>query len=143
MKLVVDSNVLFTFFWKNSIFHEIQNTIVMELYSPEYALEEINKYSSDIIKKANISKKEFKNLKTKLISKVTFMPLGDYSGFIKKIEDMIKGSSEDEKNEILKDIDFITLAYKLNLPIWSNDKLLKKQQIIEIFSTEEIIKLIS
>jgi len=43
MRLVVDSNVLFTFFWKNFVFRNILDKSV-ELFSPEYALEEINKY---------------------------------------------------------------------------------------------------
>ena len=141
MRLVVDSNVLFTSFWKDSIFHELKGSIVSELYSPEFALEEINRYSLHILKKAKLSRKEFNSLKVELASKVIFVPFKEYSLFIKKIKDSIKEFSEDEKKEILNDIDFLALAYKLKLPIWSNDKLLKKQKIIDILSIEDIIKL--
>jgi predicted nucleic acid-binding protein len=55
MKLVVDSNVLFTFFWKNSISREIFLNQNLKLYSPEYCLEEIEKYANVIRKKTKIS----------------------------------------------------------------------------------------
>ena len=54
MKLVVDSNVLFTFFWKGSVFKNFLDTPI-QLFSPEYALEEINKYSLEIMKKTSLS----------------------------------------------------------------------------------------
>jgi len=103
IRLVVDSNSLFTFFWKNSVFNELCNQNLLELYSPEYSLEEIKKYSSEII---------------------------------------IKKLPEAERLDLMKDIDFLALSLKLNIPLWSNDKLLKRQQAVEILTTEEIIKII-
>ena len=38
------------------------------------------------------------------------------------------------------DIDFFALALKLDCPIWSNDKLLKKQARIKVFSTADLIQ---
>ena len=39
-----------------------------------------------------------------------------------------------------KDTSYFALALKLNCPIWSNDKKLKEQNKIKIYSTEEIVK---
>ena len=39
----------------------------------------------------------------------------------------------------LKDAPYIALALKLNCPIWSQDKALKKQSVVKIYSTEELI----
>ncbi|MBS3095717.1 hypothetical protein J4231_03480, partial [Candidatus Woesearchaeota archaeon] len=38
------------------------------------------------------------------------------------------------------DLDFFALALKLDLPIWSNDNLLKKQNTLNVFSTLDLLK---
>jgi predicted nucleic acid-binding protein len=37
------------------------------------------------------------------------------------------------------DIDFTALALKLDCPLWSNDKELKQQTVVKVFSTSELI----
>ncbi|MBI5797595.1 hypothetical protein HZA98_01685 [Candidatus Woesearchaeota archaeon] len=32
------------------------------------------------------------------------------------------------------------MALKLNFPIWTNDKLLKQQRVVKIYSTSELLK---
>ncbi|MBI2671393.1 hypothetical protein HYX16_00495 [Candidatus Woesearchaeota archaeon] len=142
MRLVVDSNILFTFFWKNSAFNKLSLKQELNLFSPFYALTEINKYSQEIIKKAKISEKEFKILKDELANNIEFISIKEYSLFIKQAQNLIKDLTEYEKNELLNDLDFFALALKLNCPIWSNDKLLKKQDKISVLNTKEIISLI-
>ncbi len=48
-----------------------------------------------------------------------------------------------EKQEFYEDIDFIALALKENCPLWSNDKLLKKQIRVKIINTNEIEQIFS
>ena len=142
MRFVADSNILFTFFWKNSVFNKLSEKQELNLYSPEYALEEISKYAYDIMQKAKITKNEFKNKREKLTRIIQFVSLNEYSELLKKMHDIIKNLPQDEYDELTKDIDFLALALKLNCPIWSNDKLLKKQNFINVLSTKEIISLI-
>ena len=142
MRFVTDSNILFTFFWKNSVFNKLSEKQELNLYSPEYALEEISKYAYDIMQKAKITKNEFKNKREKLTRIIQFVSLNEYSELLKKMHDLIKNLPQDEYDELTKDIDFLALALKLNCPIWSNDKLLKKQNFINVLSTKEIISLI-
>ena len=141
MKLVVDSNVLFTFFWEGSVFKNFVNTPV-QLFSPEYALEEINKYSLELMKKTSLSKERFKKLKQELALKVEFISLKEYSPLFHKALTIVSKSPKNEYEEFVKDIDFSALALMLSCPIWSNDKLLKKQSKVSIFNTKEIIELI-
>lgn len=131
MKLVTDTNVLMPFFWKNSKTRKIIIGNGFELIAPEFALEEINKYKKEIMKKAGISEEEFKNLRIDLAVYVNFLSIKKYKKFLKKSLDI----SPDEK-----DIDFFAVALKFKCPLWSNDKDLKKQNEIKIYSTEEIIK---
>ena len=49
---------------------------------------------------------------------------------------------QEEVNQIdPKDIDYVALAYKLNCPLWTNDKKLKKLQCIKVLSTEDLLKI--
>jgi predicted nucleic acid-binding protein len=133
MKFVVDTNVLMTYFWKNS---QTRNILIsnrdLELIAPEFALEEINKYKKEIIKKAKISEEEFNVSRIDLAIFVQFIPLLKYQNFLKNALEISPDSN---------DVDFIALALKLKCPLWSNDKKLKTQRVVEVYSTEDAFKL--
>ena len=138
MKLVVDTNVLFAFFWKNSPVREIIKEEMVELYSPELALRELKKYSSDIQRKAGISATLFEMGLKKLSSYVKFVPLEEYETLIPTAKSLAKEFSEPKFEEFLKDIDFIALALKLDVSILSEDKLLKQQTRVEVLTKSEL-----
>lgn len=48
MKIIVDTNILFSFFWQESLTRKLLITSNLELISSEIALEEIEKYSQEI-----------------------------------------------------------------------------------------------
>ena len=64
---------------------------------------------------------------------ITIIPQEEYSKFIKEAE-MI---SPDE-NDVL----YFALALKLKCGLWSNDKRLKEQNKVIIYSTSEFMKII-
>lgn len=137
MRIILDSNILFTYFWENSCFREILRNPDLEFFSPQYALKEIAKYSDMIIKKTNISQAKYRELKAELIDKVCFVSLDDYK---REIVKLAKGIDIDD--EIVDDLDFLALAFALKCPLWSNDKHLKSQELVTVLSTEEIVTLI-
>ena len=131
MELVVDSNILFTYFWKNSITRKLLMKMNLRLFSPEFALEEINKYKKEIIKKTKIKEKHFYDLKKDLAIAIEFLPLEEYKKFLKNAFKISPNPN---------DCDFFALALKLKLPIWSNDSLLKNQNKIKVFSTSDLLQ---
>ena len=131
MKLVVDTNVLIAYFWKNSETRKIiASEKDLELMAPEFALEEINKYKKEIIKKAKISEEDFKISRIDLAISIKFFKLEAYGNFLKRAFE-----TSPDKN----DIDFFALALKLNCPLWSNDKKLKEQDKIKVYASHELI----
>ena len=130
MELVVDTNILYTYFWERSLARRFLMKMDLELFSPEFALEEINSNESDILKKTGLSKKEFDDARSNLAIAVEFIPLGEYKKFLKPA---LKFSPDPN------DVDFLALAMKLKLPLWSNDSLLKKQIKVRIFSTLDLL----
>lgn len=139
MILVIDTNILFTFFWKKSVSKELFHKHV--LYAPQQALLELEKYSAEIQTKAMLSPNEFNALKKVLTTIVTFIPVKHYRECFSHAQLLSYGLSPEDTTEFFSDLDFFALAVKLNMPIWSNDKLFKKQTKILIFNTEEIIEL--
>jgi len=134
MKVVVNTNILFTFFWKNSTTREIIRQRKLVLLSPMFAKEELRKYSLEIQEKTRCSQKEFEEILAELATTVLFVPLQEYVHLLKRA-----ATISPDKN----DIDFVALAIAHNCPLWTNDHKLKEQIIeIEVCTTEEIIKLI-
>ena len=113
----------------------------IQLYTPEYALEEIDKYREEIRRKTKITQEEFKEIRKELKIRIDFIALGEYQDFLKEIK-LTKEITQRENEEILNDIDFLALAIKFNYPLWSNDHLLKKQKQVAIITTKEIIEIL-
>ena len=132
-----------SFFWKSSVFNKLLVKQDLELISPEYAIEEINKHSQEIMNKANLYTNEFKRLIRELAIRVEFIPLEEYASFLKQAKSIIEKMPTENHIELLNDADFIALTLKLNCPIWSNDKMLKNLPSINVFSTKEIILLLN
>ncbi len=130
MELVVDTNIMFSFFWKKSLTRKLLMDEKLILFSPEFSLEEIKKYEKEIIQKTNITKKEFNEIRRELAIAINFIPINEYKNFFKKAIVF----SPDKK-----DIDFFALAIKLKIPLWSNDSQLKKQNYLIVYNTKEIL----
>lgn len=131
MKLVVDSNVLFTFFWEKSTSRELFLRQDLELFSPELAIHEIDKYAQDIMRKAKLSKSEFERTKGELKVLIGIIPLEEYSSFLERARHICPYPN---------DVDFVALALKLNCPVWSNDKELHGK-VFRVWGTREVINL--
>jgi len=131
MKLVVDSNVLFTFFWEKSTSRELFLKQDLELFSPELAIHEIDKYAQDIMRKAKLSRSEFEKIKGELEVLIEIIPLEEYSSFLERARRICPDPN---------DVDFVALALKLKCPIWSNDKELRGKDF-RVWNTREVIVL--
>lgn len=143
MRFVVDSNVLFTFFWKKSVLEGVLSMEEVELFSPEFAFEEIKKHSSEMMKKTGLEKTVFLERKKELTEKVKFIPVDGYSDLFKQAISLAKLFSKEQKAEFLDDLDFFTLALKLGCPIWTNDRLFKRQSEVSVLSTKEMVEILS
>lgn len=132
MKIVVDTNILFSFFWQESLTRKLLITSNFELISPEIALEEIEKYANEICRRLKITEKEFRERLKKLKEIVKFTSKREYSQFLKEAEKISMDKADTE---------FFALCLRHLCFLWSNDSILKKQEKIKVLSTEEIIEL--
>lgn len=133
MKLVVDTNILFSFFWKDSVTKKFIINSGVELISPVTALDELKKYKNDIIKKSKVTNKEFDLILEEIKVYVQFVKKEEYLEHINSAKEI----SPDEK-----DADFLALCKRYSCCLWSNDDILKNQNEIEILSIKDVLELI-
>ena len=129
--LVIDANILFSALIKNSTTARIIFEEEIKLYTSEFIINEFFKYQNLILRKTSRTNEEFIQVMYMLKDLVTVIPKEEYSEFMEKAEKI----SPDEK-----DILYFALALKLKCGIWSNDRKLKTQNKIKIYSTEELLE---
>lgn len=131
MDLVVDANVIIAalisptghtadFFFSDQL----------SLYTPESLLEEVQKYKLLLLSKTGLSEEDWNKELLLLSNRIKFFPWSDLADFLSKAEEL----SPDPKDAV-----YFALALKLNCSIWSNDKLLKKQDSVRVISTSELL----
>jgi len=131
MRLVADTNILFSFFNEKSKAREYATLLSLELYSPKFALDELAKHKAEILKKFSLSDMQFSLILKLLQCVVNFVNIEEYKQHLPKARDV----SPDPD-----DIDFFALTFKLGCDMWSNDSKLKKQPYVEVFSTKDLVE---
>lgn len=104
----------------------------LHLFAPEFIFEEFNKYKDLITKKTGRSENEFIKLIEILKKRIKTIPNEETEKFIGRAKEICPDK---------KDVDYFAIAMKLNCALWSNDKELKNQNIIPVYSTSELLKL--
>src|SRR3990172_9856332 len=120
MKLVIDSNIIFSALSKNSTTRNIILSDAFDLNAPEYIFSEITKHKELLLRKSRLDERDFDAL---LLLLQKHIHLDSYEKYDKKMT---------VAEDILKDIDitdspFLALALALNCSIWSNDGHFKQQ----------------
>ena len=133
MKLVLDANILFAALIKKSITTELLFNPALELYSCDYIIEEFFKYEELLNKKCHHSRENFIQILHSLKSVINVVKEEEYSDFISSATKI----TPDENDRM-----YFALSLKLKCPIWSNDKRLKNQDKVKIYSTGEIINIL-
>lgn len=135
MELVIDTNVLFSFFKSDSTTRKIMSDTSLKLFAPKETFTELLKYKKEICNKSNITEKEFKKTIINISSIVKIVPK---SKFAKSYEEAKNVLSDDSKD----DAPFVGLALYLGILLWSNDSALKKQSKVKVFSTYDLMKIL-
>ena len=135
MKLVVDKNVLFSFFKKESKTRRlIVNFEILELVTPSFCIDELNEHKELIREKSRLSDSEFEEVLDDLLIFAKAFSLSEYKDFLSDAKTL----SPDPD-----DIDLFALALKLDCPIWAQEKAFKKQPRVKVFSTSDLISFLS
>ena len=136
MELVVDANILVAGFIRNATTRELLLDGRLTLWAPEYALLETERIllAPRIQRKlGKLSPEQIKLALAATTSSVQVLPEPAYRIRLSEAENLAPDPA---------DAPYLAVALHLNLPLWSNDALLKKQRRVPVYSTEELLELL-
>ena len=102
-----------------------------KIIAPEFIIYEFNKHREECFKKSGLSREEFEERKKEAFEKINFIKTDKF----KKHFAHSKEFSPDEN-----DIPYFALAIEEKCAIWSNDRELKNQSQIKVFTTQDLIE---
>ena len=133
MLLLVDANILISMLISRGLKQKLFFSKDIESKSPDRILFEIGKHWKELADKSGLSEKDLELEFTAIRLQLTTFSLNNFSNLLKK------GT---ETSPDPDDSEYFALALKLNCPIWSEDKELKKQDKVRVFNTKELSDLI-
>lgn len=131
MNIVIDANVLISSLIKNGKSTDILLNFSCNPFIPEFIFTEFEKHKTEVLEKTHRTSQEFWSIFTKIKEIATIVPKEDFEEYLEEAEEFCPDPD---------DVMYFALALKLKCPIWSNDKKLKEQDKIKIYSTEDLIE---
>ena len=133
--LVVEANVIFAALIKkldNFKLISLLPKLGIKLHSPEFVFEEIMEREERLLKFSGLNVSELRFLIGKLFKSIKSVSKSEYESFLAEAKDILPGHPKDSA--------YFALALKLNIPLWSNEKLHKKQFKVKVYSTSELLR---
>lgn len=134
MKIVIDANIIIAMLIKPGKPIEVFFNEELEIFAPGLLFIELENNKEEIIEKSKLNKEEIDELFSVLKKKIKIIPEREYFKRKKEAEEICPDP---------KDIVYFALALYLKAAIWSNEKVLKEQQKIQVYATHEIMKLLN
>ena len=131
MKVTVDANVLFSCLIKDGVTRHVWFSPSINLYAPEFLVDEFKKYGPLLLKKYGGGQENFTALSEKILGIVEFTQDKDLAPFLPAASSLLQDK---------KDVLYLACALREDTIIWSNDKGFKKQRRIEVKNTAEMVE---
>ena len=137
MQLVVDANILLAGFSKSATTRELLLDPRLQLFAPEHLLIETIRHvehNTSLKKRIGLASPEIRFVFEQLTCRIQTSPLDEYSA---RMADGIRLAAHPE------DAPYLALALWKRLPLWSNDKGMKLQSDVKVFTTAQLIAALS
>lgn len=133
MKLIFDSNILFSLMKPDSVASYLFSSLKVEFLAPEFIKSELKKHKSECLFKSRLSEHEFGIRQKEVEEGIEFIKISKYEEFLEKAITLLSDPD---------DADFLALALSKNASIWSNDPHLKEQSLVKVYSTKELVEML-
>jgi len=133
MKLVLDSNIIFSALIKKSKTRDIILSDFFELYAPEYIFTEIIKHKELLLRKSKLDQGDFDALLLLLQKHIHLVTKEKYDKKMAIAEDILR-------NIDITDSPFLALALAFNCSIWSNDGHFQQQNKVVVYTSKDLMK---
>lgn len=103
------------------------------MYCPDFIKQELFKYLGEFSKRLKVKDEKLKEVLEDLfnVAEIEIIPFEKYSSFMKTAVEITPD---------IKDAPYLALALNLDCPVWSQDNALKKQSMVKVYSTKELVK---
>jgi predicted nucleic acid-binding protein len=134
MELIVDANILFSALLKDGVTRKLLISDEFELYTSKFVFEEFFKHIDELAIKLNASNKVLNLHIDGLIaeSKLKIITKDDVKSYVEKAEQISKDPD---------DVQYFACALKIKCGIWSNDKKMKNQSAVKVYTTADLLKI--
>ena len=134
MKLVVDTGIIISALIKDSLTRKVIMHPAFEFYSPEEIQNEIEDNIDEIVEKSKVSRKRIYDVLDTILDRIEIIPSHTFSGHYKIAYEKMKYIDED-------DAPFLALAMSFeNDGIWSNDSHIHEQDLVRVWTTDEVLE---
>jgi predicted nucleic acid-binding protein len=128
--MILDSNVFFSLMKPASAASKVFELRHSSFRAPEFLKSELDEHEAECLQKSGLSRAEFDARRTWVESKITFVSVLEYKKFLKKAAKEVQD---------IDDVPYVALALSTGDSIWSNDAHLRKQVLVKVYSTKEIV----
>lgn len=133
MKLVVDTNVFIAALLKESVTRRILLHPSFEFFAPEFAFEEIEAHSVELVAKSGLSRYRLLKVIDTIRDHVTVVPFTTFHSTYRRAMDMMREID-------LSDAPFLALALSFeNDGVWTNDSHFHQQNAVRVWSTGDLV----
>ncbi|HLF19057.1 MAG TPA: PIN domain-containing protein [Candidatus Omnitrophota bacterium] len=136
MQLVVDANILLAAFLKKAVTREFLLDSRLNLAAPEHLLSETLRHlrrDASIRKRIGLPIEEIEALFLQLTHRIQVFPQVAYRSFMKEALALAAHH---------EDAPYLALALMLKAVVWSNDKGMKQQATVTVYSTSELLAIL-
>lgn len=131
MELIIDANVLLSaLISPTGKTCELLFTDVLQLFAPEWLLEEFKEHKHEVLQKTKLSEQELDLFLAIIMTRLHILPLKEFEKCIPEAKTLTPDPDDTE---------YFALALLRKASIWTNDKKFKEQQRITIYTTTELL----
>lgn len=132
MRLVVDTNVVFSALIAGGVTREILLTGEHEFLAPEHFFAEFRGNQAAVSSKTGLSESELDLLLHLLFERIRIVPRMEFEDTVTEAEDAIGTVDPD-------DVPFLALAMHVNAEVWSDDEHFQRQDAVRVWRTHELV----
>ena len=132
MTLVVDANVVISALIADSKTRELIVTLEPDLLTPEFVHDEIENYEELIVEKSGMTPDRVAQFTDLLFQYIEVVPADEFYPYIEEADAAIGDTDPD-------DVLYVACALATNGDVWSDDSDFEKQDVVEAYTTSDVI----
>ncbi|WEL21696.1 PIN domain-containing protein [Halorhabdus sp. BNX81] len=133
MKLVCDTNVVFSALIAGGKTRELILSDRTDLYAPEFFFTELDNHRAEIQEKSKLPGDDLDLLLAMLFEETDIVPREEFEPELQKARHHIAGADPD-------DVPFLALTLHLDVDVWSDDSDFEDQRAVTVWKTHDLVE---